>query len=87
MKSTVFSATRSEYQSYLETLKKMRYQANEYVPNQDEIQRILMNPAKYMGFLIWIDKTGYRTEENAEIRQEIKEIITEHFVIVEDPEP
>ena len=66
------------------TFDAMDYKAGEYTPAEEDLKLILENLAEYLPFLLWIDETGIETEENAEIRHSIREIIKTRLNLFEN---
>lgn len=66
-----------------ETFDEMEYRADDYVPTEDDMTIIASNLSKYIAFLMWIDDTGYETEENSSMRKVISSIIKSSLVMEE----
>ena len=71
----------STYDKYMEVFDRMKERAGDYVPSNSDMSVIKENLPKYVPFLLWIDDTGYETEENKAMRKEISKILREHFVV------
>lgn len=66
------------YQEAKSIMEKMNFRALEYVPTKEEMEKeILPNIKLYFSFLLWIELTGYETEENKKIR----ELIQRHLML------
>lgn len=53
------------YQEAKSIMEKMNFRALDYVPTKEEMEKeILPNIKLYFSFLLWIELTGYETEEN-----------------------
>lgn len=61
----------------------MDLKANDYVPKKDELDEIMDNLVEYMKFLMWIEETGYETEENKDMRARINKIIKDELNITD----
>ena len=59
---------------------KMNFPAFEYCPTIEELKLIVQNPEKYAPFLMWIDETGYDTEENQEARAIIRAYLNNYVL-------
>ena len=63
----------------------MEDKAGSYAPTEHEIyQEIYPHLEKYILFILWIDLTGYDTDENKKSRKIIHLILQEELNIVED---
>lgn len=72
------------YEKYCKAFQEMKDKAGSYTPTENEIyQRIYPELEKYILFLLWIEMTGYDTEENKKNRQIICTILKERFSIRE----
>lgn len=75
--------TDEDFEKYCEVFDKMTFQAENYVPTLKEIKTVIVpNLPKYMLFLLWIDCTGYETNNNAKIRRLIRQIIHNNLKII-----
>ena len=73
-----------ENDNYYCLIDKMRSKAGSYAPTMDEINfEIYPNLQKYIEFLMWIEQTGYDTEENKKARKLIKQILIEEIELYE----
>jgi len=66
-----------------DTFDKMIFTADEYVPTQEDLKEICRNLPYYMPFLLWIEETGYDTDENIEMRNVIKGMIGKQLILDE----
>lgn len=74
-----------DFEKYCEVFDRMKWQAKEYAPTVEEIQKeILPNMKQYALFLIWIDCTGEETPANKESREWIREILKESLEIIRE---
>ena len=69
------------YEKYLDIFDNMKEKAGDYVPSIADMNIIKENLPKYVPFLLWIDDTGYETEENKAMRKEISRTLRECFVV------
>lgn len=77
--------TYEDYDKYTELFHSLNYQAADYTPEKTElINVILPNLPKYILMLIWIEETGYETEENSESRKLIHKILTSSLELIDD---
>ena len=54
-----------DYDCLEEIFERMSFKADEYVPTMDELKNeVEPNIQKYIKFLLWVDLTGIKTEEN-----------------------
>ena len=67
------------YEKYCKAFQEMKDKAGSY-------QRIYPELEKYILFLLWIEMTGYDTEENKKNRQIICTILKEELKLVEKEE-
>ena len=68
------------YEKYCKAFQEMKDKAGSYTPTENEIyQRIYPELEKYILFLLWIEMTGYDTEENKKNRQIICTILKEEL--------
>lgn len=75
------------YEKYCKAFQEMKDKAGSYTPTGNEIyQRIYPELEKYILFLLWIEMTGYDTEENKKNRQIICTILKEELKLVEKEE-
>ena len=90
LRSVKIKTVRCSYKQYdklLAIIEQMQVRADDYAPSVEEINtRVLPNLEKYMAFLIWIDDTGYDTDENVEARQYIKEIVKTSLQLYDNEE-
>lgn len=76
-----------DYDHLEEIIQKMIFKADEYVPTMEELKKeIEPNIGEYIKFLLWIDITGIKTEENELERKEIQRLLREYLVLVENTE-
>ncbi len=76
-----------DYDHLEEIIQKMIFKADEYVPTMEELKKeIEPNIEEYIKFLLWIDITGIKTEENELERKEVRRLLREYFVLVENTE-
>lgn len=74
-------------EKYCKAFQEMKDKAGSYTPTENEIyQRIYPELEKYILFLLWIEMTGYDTEENKKNRQIICTILKEELKLVEKEE-
>ena len=75
--------TEEQYNSIYDRIDQMDVMADEYVPSEKDFIEICENLDIYMLFLIWIDETGYETEENEKMRKRINHLIRNNLIIKE----
>lgn len=76
-----------DYDRLEEIFERMSFKADEYVPTMDELKNeVEPNIQKYIKFLLWVDLTGIKTEENSLERKEIQRLLREYLVLTENPE-
>ena len=77
-----------DYETYdrlVDSFSKMEYQAEEYVPNEADMDRYVEHgDGSYMDFLIWIMETGTETEENRFMRRRINAYLREHLTLTDE---
>ena len=79
--------TYDDYDKYMDLFQKMNSKAMDYVPEKKEfINTILPNLSNFIVLLMWIDETGFETEENKEMRTLIRRTLTSTLELVETPE-
>lgn len=69
------------YAKYMDIFDGMKERAGDYVPSPTDMTIIKENIPKFVPFLLWIDDTGYETDENREMRHEISRILRECLII------
>lgn len=80
-----FIMSTEDYEKFCKSFEQMECKANDYVPTISELKQIIEpNLKEYILFLLWILNTGKATEENKEIRKEIRNIIFENLDIEDD---
>ena len=52
-------------------LESLEFDADEWVPSEDDMKIIEGDLKKYIKLLLWVQETGRETEENAEMRKRI----------------
>lgn len=52
-------------------LEDLEFDADEWVPSEDDMKIIEGDLKKYIKLLLWVQETGRETEENAEMRKRI----------------
>lgn len=76
--------TYDDYDKYIELFQKMNFKAMDYVPEKKELLNLIFpNLQKFIVLLMWIDETGYETEENKECRTLIRRALTSNLELVE----
>lgn len=86
-KEEEIKCTYEVYEKYCKAFQEMKDKAGSYTPTENEIyQRIYPELEKYILFLLWIEMTGYDTEENKKNRQIICTILKEELKLVEKEE-
>ena len=77
--------TYDDYDKYMDLFQKMNFKAMDYVPEKKElINTILPNLASYVILLMWIDETGFETDENKEVRTLIRKTLTSQLELIEE---
>ena len=85
LNGTKIQCTYASYDKYMELFQMLNYQANDYVPEINEIINVILpNLPKYIVMLMWIDETGYDTDENIESRKLIRKILMSSLELIED---
>ena len=72
------TVTFSEIDEIYETIDKMDYNADDYCPTYDQLKLMAKDFKKYYAHLVWIDETGYDTEENSRDRAIIRRMLTDY---------
>ncbi len=76
--------TYDDYDKYMELFQMMNFKAMDYVPEKKELLNIIFPDfPKYVLLLMWIDETGYETEENRECRALIRKVLTTNLILIE----
>ena len=69
--------TYDDYDKYMDLFQEMNFKAMDYVPEKKELlNTIIPNLRKFIVLLMWIDETGYETEDNKECRAIIRRTLT-----------
>lgn len=70
------------FQSMYDVFEKMTFTADDYTPTEIELKMLCDDLPRYMPFLLWIEDTGYDTDENIKMRKTIRQIIKNKLRIV-----
>ena len=75
--------TYDDFDKYIELFQKMNFKAMDYAPSKEELLNVIFpNLSKYIVLLMWIDETGYDTDENMEARSLIRKALTSQLELV-----
>lgn len=76
--------TYDDYDKYMELFQQMNFKAMDYVPDKKDLVNIIFpNISKFVVLLMWIDETGFETEENKETRALIRKFLTTSLELIE----
>ena len=76
--------TFDDYDKCCDLYEHMDYQAADYVPTEAEFKEIEQHIDIYIKFLIWIDISGYDTEENVKMRKKIRRLLKDRLILVDE---
>ncbi len=81
-----FLMSYDDYDKYNEVFDTMPDKANDYAPNLGELRsEIEPELQKYIFFLMWVDRTGYQTEENEKSRKYIRRLLRQNMELSDQP--
>ena len=75
--------TFDDYDKFCDMYRTMDYPAADYVPTEKDLKEITLNVDRYVKFLIWIDVSGYDTEENKKMRKKIRHLLQKVLILVD----
>ena len=72
----------SELDRIYARLDQMENTADEYCPTPEDLLEYADDLPRFYPFLLWIDETGYDTEENKENRKALRKFLTENIEFI-----
>lgn len=71
-----------DFDKFIDVFNRGKVRADSYCPTPDECDDILLkNLSKYIPFMLWIEETGYETEENAENRKYLRHLLYSRMLV------
>lgn len=82
-----FTCSFQQFDEICETMQRMDYHAGPYAPAARELmERVEPELEAFILFLLWVNETGFETDENRMPRRIIREILRTHIELYEEVE-
>ncbi len=80
-----FTCSFQQFDEFCETMQRIDYHAGPYAPTVRElIERVEPEIETFIMFLLWVNETGFETDENRMPRRMIGEMLRTHIELYEE---
>ncbi len=85
----IFRVKKEELKQQMSILRAMPFKADDFCPTDEELERMdaavsdkddpAWDKTRVLAFLLWVYATGYRTEDNAPLRENLRMYLKDHL--------